>query len=165
MGKAALWAAAQDGGFAGAFSNCSGCMGAAISRRCFGETVGRITEIFPYWFCPRLRDWSGREAEMPFDQHQLLALIAPRPLLITSADQDLWADPRGEFLAAQAASEAYMLHGHPGLCTYDFPSADVPLFRGQLGYFLRTGIHDLLPPAWEQAIVFFDSRRLRTGNP
>lgn len=155
MGKAALWAGAQDEHFAGVLSNCSGCMGAAISRRGFGETVGKITESFPHWFSPRLRDWAEKESEMPIDQHMLLALIAPRPLLVASASEDLWADPRGEFLGAQAASEAYNLHGYEGLQTDDFPPVDHPILCGPMAYILRTGTHDFPVTIWELALNFY----------
>ena len=157
MGKAALWAAAQDQKFAGAFSNCSGCMGAAISRRCFGETLDKITQSFPHWFCPRLRDWAGKEADMPLDQHMLLALIAPRPLFVASASEDLWADPRGEFQAALAASAAYALYGHAGLHRHDFPQVATPISGDRIGYFCGHGTHDLRPDTWEKAVAFFHS--------
>ena len=158
LGKAALWAAAQEEAFAGAFSNCSGCMGAALSRRRFGETVNIITSGFPHWFCPRLRTWADREGDMPFDQHMLLALIAPRSLLVGSADGDLWADPRGEFLAAAAASDAYALYGYGKLDEQAFPPADRSVFQDQMGYFLRAGTHDMPSQAWEQALIFFSRR-------
>ena len=155
MGKAALWAAAGDERFAGVFSNCSGCMGAALSRRCVGETVANITESFPHWFCPRLRSWANKEAEMPFDQHMLLALMAPRPLLVNSAEEDLWADPRGEFLSAVAASEAYTLLGTQGLAGESFPPVGQPLLEHRVGYAIRSGKHDLLPADWTRALTFF----------
>lgn len=155
MGKTALWAAVQDERFAGALSNCSGCMGAAISRRSFGETVAKITQGFPHWFCPRLREWADREAEMPVDQHQLLALVAPRPLLVCSADEDLWADPRGEFMATVAASEAYALHGYGSLVDSEFPDPGQTVIRGRVAYYLRPGKHDMPLPVWEKAMAFF----------
>lgn len=157
LGKTALWAAAQDEGFVGVFSNCSGCLGAALSRRCFGETVGKIEMSYPHWFCPRLADYADREAEMPVDQHMLLALIAPRPLYISSASQDLWVDPLGEFLAAEAASEAYGLYGFGGLAGDSFPALETPLHRDRVGYHIRCGTHDIHPYNWEHALSFFES--------
>jgi hypothetical protein len=155
MGKTALWAAVQDEGFAGALVNCSGCMGAALSRRVFGETVEKISAGFPYWFCPRLREWAGNEAEMPMDQHQLLALMAPRPLLVSSADEDLWADPRGEFLATRAASEVYAMYGYGSLADAVFPDPGQTVIRDRIAYFLRPGKHDMPLPVWEKALDFF----------
>lgn len=137
LGKAALWAAAQDPRFAIAISNESGCVGATLSRRRYGERLLHITERFPHWFCPALRAYNEREHELPVDQHQLLALVAPRPLYVASAAADLWADPLGEKLALRAASPAYELFGLPGY-TDDSPPA-------HLGYHLRPGKHDITP--------------------
>lgn len=135
LGKAALWAAAQDLRFALAISNESGCVGAALSRRCYGERLLHITERFPHWFCPTLRSFNQREHELPVDQHQLLALIAPRPLYVASAAADLWADPRGELLACRAAAPAYELYGLRGV---DGPESHI-------GYHVRPGRHDITP--------------------
>ena len=135
LGKTALWAAAQDERFALAISNESGCGGAAISRRRYGERLLHINERFPHWFCPAFHRYNEREDELPVDQHQLLALIAPRPLYVASAAADLWADPRGEKLALAAASPAFELFGAPA-----FADADSPL-----GYHERPGRHDITP--------------------
>jgi hypothetical protein len=149
LGKAALWAAAQDEAFALAISNQSGCGGATISRRCFGETLLHINQRFPHWFCPAFHAFNGRENELPVDQHQLLALVAPRPLCVGSAAGDLWADPRGERLACEAATPAYELHGVTGLTSND---------QGHLGYHVRPGRHDITPRDFWHYLEFADRR-------
>ena len=98
-------------------SNESGCGGAALSRRNFGESIEVITKRFPHWFCPAFASFANREDELPCDQHSLLAMTAPRPLYVASAEGDRWADPRGEFLAAVAATPAWNLYNFQGLET------------------------------------------------
>jgi len=151
LGKAALWAAAQDPRFALAISNESGCVGAALSRRCYGERLLHITERFPHWFCPRLRTFNEREHDLPVDQHQLLALIAPRPLYVASASGDLWADPEGELLACRAASPAYGLYGLRGLIEAGASSSG-----GRIGYHRRPGRHDITPRDFWHYLDFAD---------
>ena len=149
LGKTALWCAAQDERFSMAVSNCSGCSGAAISRGKIGESVARIAEVFPYWFCGNYQAWSGREAEMPFDQHMLLALIAPRKLYVCSAEQDSWADPESEFLCCAAASEAWTALRVPGLVAPDeLPAADRALTEGGICYHMRSGTHFFSRTDW-----------------
>ena len=151
LGKAALWAGANDRRFALVISNSSGEGGAALARRNYGETIGLMTEKFPYWFINRYATYATHVADLPVDQHELLALIAPRPLYVTSAALDNWADQRGEFLGLQAASPVYRLYG-PQARPEPMPPVDQPVRWNKLGYHVRTGKHDVLPYDWAQYI-------------
>jgi hypothetical protein len=137
LGKAALWAGVQDERFAVTVSNGSGCCGAALLRHPGGEDIEAITTRFPHWFVPSFAQYAGKADELPVDQHQLLASLAPRRAYVASAEDDAWADPVGEYLAVEAARPAFAPNG--------------------IGYHVRPGDHDLLEEDWLKALAFVKS--------
>ena len=160
-GKTALVAGAFDQRFALTISCCSGCSGAKLNHMQLGESE-KLKDIMVArkWFCPNYERYVGldRSSKMPFDQHWLLALVAPRLLYVSSAMEDAWAGPRGEFAALELASPVWRLYGIPGLIAHGFPKADVPLHAGNVAYHVRTGLHDITRYDWQCYMDFAEGK-------
>ena len=149
LGKTALVTGGYDKRCKYVISNDSGCAGAAIERGKVGETYKKISEVFPYWFCPAFNRDAARGKNMPFDQHYLMSLTVPRQLIVGSAAEDLWADPTSEFLGAASLDGAYALYGMNGLVHNDeVPSARTVLDDGCVSYYVRGGTHFLSRHDW-----------------
>jgi hypothetical protein len=155
LGKAALWAAAQDTRFNLVISNESGKGGASLLRRGFGETIDHLNGAFPHWFAPGYKEYTGHPEKLPVDGNELLSLIAPRPLYVASAAEDLGSDPKGEFLSAVSAGRVYSLLGRKGLGTSQMPAVDQAVMH-DIGYHVRSGKHDVTEFDWDQYLAFAD---------
>lgn len=155
LGKTTIWAGARDQRIAMVIPSCSGEGGAALSRRNYGETVAHLTEgtRYPYQFSRNYAHWADKVEQMPMDAHFVIALIAPRPLLLSTGNTDNWSDPKGEFLAAVQAGKVYELLGEDGLGTDEMPPAETPIFN-TLGYVMHDGGHGVLPQDWDYYLEF-----------
>jgi hypothetical protein len=155
LGKTVMWARAHDARIALVIASCSGEGGAALSRRNYGETIAHLTAPtrYPYQFCANYAKYAEHPDSMPVDAHMLVALMAPRPVLLQTGDKDSWSDPKGEFLAAVAAGPVYKLFGKHGLDTDEWPAAGTPLPH-DIGYYMHAGGHGTIPSDWDQYLAF-----------
>ena len=160
LGKTALFCGATDERFTFTYSNDSGCSGAAITRDKVGENVEVISRVFPFWFCLNYRRYADREHEMPFDQHYLIASVAPRYAYVASAKEDTWADPDSEMLSCVAATPAYKALGLDGfICEDRLPETGDRWHAGNIGYHLRAGLHYFGREDWNTVLDFIKSKR------
>jgi hypothetical protein len=155
LGKTVMWAGAHDQRIAMVIASCSGEGGAALSRRNYGETIAHLTEPtrFPYQFCANYAKYAKAVDQFPVDAHMLVALMAPRPVLLQTGDKDFWSDPKGEFLAAVAAEPVYKLYGKQGLGTDQMPAAGEAILH-DIGYLEHAGGHGTVPSDWEVFLKF-----------
>lgn len=161
LGKTALLCGATDERFQYVYSNDSGCSGAAITRDKEGETVEVITRVFPFWFCENYKQYANRESDMPFDQHYLIASVAPRYAYVASAWEDKWADPASEMLSCVAATPAYEKFGLNGLVSEDrLPQIGDLWHDGNVGYHLRSGLHYFSREDWNKLTEFVNKKRI-----
>jgi hypothetical protein len=157
-GKTALWAGAEDQRFSLVISNESGCSGAALARRKYGETLSIINTAFPHWFCLNYRKFNENEDNMPVDMHMLLGLIAPRSLYIACADEDLWGDPKGSYMALQNALPVFSLFNPDSSLPLVMPPLNTPVYGRKFGYHVREGGHNMLLKDWNWFMDFADKQ-------
>jgi hypothetical protein len=160
LGKTVTWAGAYDQRFAAVIASCGGEGGAALSHRDYGETIAHLTapSRYPYQFAANYAKYGGFPDMAPFDSHMLLALIAPRPVLLQTGSTDTWSDPKGEFLAAVAAGPVYKLLGKQDLGTDVWPAAKVPLFSNGLNYYMHDGGHGMVPTDYDIYVQFLKAQ-------
>ncbi len=160
LGKAALWAGATDERFAMVISNESGAGGAKLFHRGLGEDIARLNTVFPHWFARSFQKYSGKDRELPFDQHLVISLVAPRPVYVASAVDDKHSDPEGEFAGAKAAEPVFKLLGAAGLPADRWPAVGTSV-QGGIGYHVRSGKHEVKDFDWQQYLDFAD-KNLKT---
>lgn len=154
--KAALWAGATDKRFAMVLSNEAGCGGASLARRRFGETIAQVNKSFPHWFCTNYTRYNNNEDAMPIDMHELMALIAPRALYVAAASDDLWGDPKGQYLALYHSLPVYQLYKKDTRLPESMPAIDTRIQSGNVAYHVRDGGHNLLLKDWNFYMDFAD---------
>jgi len=154
--KTALWAGANDERFAMIVSNEAGCGGTSLSRRKYGETIALINKGFPHWFCENFKSYNQKEELLPVDQHMLLALIAPRPLYVASAEKDYWGDPVGQYLALYFAQPVFKLFDPTINLPKVLPVVNSPVKNGNVAYHVRDGVHNLTLKDWNWFMDFAD---------
>lgn len=154
-GKAALLAGALDERIAIVIPHQAGCGGTSPSRSDVGESVEVINTNFPHWFNGNFKKFNDKVERLPFDQHSLLALVAPRQLLLTNATEDTWADPKGQFDMLKAINPVYNLYGKKGIEVTDFPMEN-DLVDSEVGYFIRPGKHSMGASDWDVWLNFCD---------
>ena len=155
LGKTVMWAGAHDTRFAAVLASCSGEGGAALSRRNYGETIAHLVEPtrYPYQFAANYAKYGPHPEQSPVDANLLIALIAPRPLLLQTGSTDNWSDPKGEWVAAVAAEPVYRLFGKQGLGTTELPPAGKPILH-DMGFLMHEGGHGMIPSDWDVFISF-----------
>ena len=165
LGKTALWTGAHDERFALVIASCSGEGGAAISRRQYGETIKHMIDSTRYFyqFCANRAKYGDDPNTCPVDAHMLVALVAPRPLLLQTGNTDYWSDPKGEFVSAVAAGPVYNLFGKKGLETNEWPAAGTPILN-DLGYFMHDGGHGPIPSDYDIYIEFLKKHFFNQSN-
>jgi dienelactone hydrolase len=154
-GKTALLAAAFDERIALVIPHQAGCGGTAPSRGTVGESVKQINTSFPHWFDDEFTKFNDQVDRLPFDQHELIALVAPRPVLLTNAVEDTWANPAGQFEMLQAADKVYRFLGAGGLEADQMPPPG-KLIDSNLGYHIRPGRHSMGRQDWQVFLDFAD---------
>ncbi len=157
-GKTALWAGAEDERFSIIISNESGCGGAALARRRYGETIARINSAFPHWFCLNYRKYADNEDSMPVDMHMLLALVAPRSIYIACASDDLWGDPKGSYLALYYSIPVFRLLKTGTDLQESMPPLNKQVISGSTGFHIRDGGHNMLLKDWNWFMDFADDQ-------
>jgi len=161
-GKVALWAAIKDERFAMTLLATAGHGADAIWRREYGETLDNMCKYLPTWICRNAKKHATNVHEIPVDQHCLLATMAPRPLYISNAQHDLWADQKGQWIGTFNASPAYNLYGKKvAFKSQKQPPINQPIIESYIGYHVRSGVHGLELYDWERYMEFIEYHFLK----